>query len=103
EIGQIVVGKKGTRLAVGAFQGTDACLTRGGELAGKEGGAVAVKAAKEKHDMRFDIPCIGTTTVEVCHAANLSVLAIEAGKSLVLEQDKVEELARKWKISIVTV
>lgn len=103
EIGQSVVVKNGTVLAVEAFEGTDACLTRGGELAGKEGGAVAVKVAKEAHDMRFDIPCIGTTTVEVCAAARMSVLAMEAGKSLVLDQEQVEQMARKHKISIVTV
>ncbi len=103
EIGQSVVVKNGTVLAVEAFEGTDACLKRGGELAGKDGGAVAVKVAKETHDMRFDIPCIGTTTIEVCHAAKLSVLALEAGKALVLDQDQVENLAKKYKISIVTV
>src|SRR5262249_44670877 len=54
EIGQIVVVKNGTVLAVEGFEGTDACLKRGGELAGKDGGAVAVKVAKEKHDLRFD-------------------------------------------------
>ena len=59
EIGQTVVVKKGTVLAVEGFEGTDKCLSRGGGLAGKDGGAVAVKAAKEKHDWRFDIPCLG--------------------------------------------
>src|SRR3984957_3538259 len=56
EIGQIVVVKRGTVLAVEAFEGTDKCLARGGELAGSDGGAVAVKVAREKHDLRFDIP-----------------------------------------------
>ncbi|MFN7138666.1 MAG: LpxI family protein [Limisphaerales bacterium] len=103
EIGQSVVVKDGTVLAVEAFEGTDACLRRGGELAGKDGGAVAVKVAKERHDMRFDSPCMGTTTMEVCREARISVLAIEAGKALVLDQERVEELARKHKISVVTV
>jgi len=62
EIGQIVVVKNGTVLAVEGFEGTDKCLARGGELAGKDGGAVAVKVAKLNHDMRFDIPCIGAKT-----------------------------------------
>src|SRR4051812_46961803 len=52
EIGQIVVVKNGTVLAVEGFEGTDECLKRGGALAGKDGGAVAVKVAKEKHDLR---------------------------------------------------
>src|SRR5271170_8457040 len=65
EIGQLVVVKNGAVLAVEGFEGTDKCLARGGELAGKDGGAVAVKVAKPNHDMRFDIPCIGRQTLEV--------------------------------------
>ncbi|MGH2524586.1 MAG: LpxI family protein, partial [Anaerolineales bacterium] len=59
EIGQTIVVKGGAVLAVEGFEGTDQCLARGGQLAGKQGGAVAVKVAKDKHDMRFDVPCIG--------------------------------------------
>ena len=103
EIGQSVVVKGGTVLAVEGFEGTDKCLARGGELSGKDGGAVAVKVAKEKHDMRFDVPCIGPQTIETCAAARLRVLAIEAGRTLVLEQESVERLANKEKISLVTV
>jgi DUF1009 family protein len=102
EIGQTVVVKNGTVLAVEGFEGTDRCLARGGELAGKNGGAVAVKVAKEKHDLRFDIPSIGAKTMEVCRDAKISVLAIDPGKTLLLERDLVEELARKNKISITT-
>jgi UDP-2,3-diacylglucosamine hydrolase len=102
EIGQTVVVKDGTVLAVEGFEGTDRCLARGGELAGKNGGAVAVKVAKEKHDLRFDIPSIGAKTVEVCREAKISVIAFEPGKTLLLERDLVEELARKNKISITT-
>lgn len=103
EIGQIVVVKNGTVLAVEGFEGTDKCLTRGGELAGKEGGAVAVKVAKEKHDLRFDIPCLGPQTLEICAAVKISVLALEAGKTLLLEPDICEQLARKHKIALTTV
>jgi DUF1009 family protein len=103
EIGQTVVVKNGTVLAVEGFEGTDKCLARGGELAGKNGGAVAVKVAKLNHDMRFDIPCIGAKTFEVCAAANISVLALEAGKSLLLEREQCEALAKKNKISVITI
>jgi len=103
EIGQTIVVKEGAVLAVEAFEGTDKCLARGGELAGKDGGAVAVKAAREKHDLRFDIPCLGPQTLETCGAARISVLAFEAGKSLLLEQETCEQLANKNKISLVTV
>lgn len=103
EIGQLVVVKNGTVLAVEGFEGTDACLTRGGELAGKEGGAVAVKVAKLGHDMRFDIPCIGARTLEICAQARIAVLALESGKSLLLERDACAELARKHNIAVTTV
>jgi DUF1009 family protein len=103
EIGQTVVVKDGTVLAVEGFEGTDRCLERGGELAGREGGAVAVKVAKENHDLRFDIPCLGPQTLERCAAAGISTLGFEAGKSLLLEQETCGELARKHKISLLTI
>lgn len=103
EIGQTVVVKDGTVLAVEAFEGTDKCLARGGALAGPAGGAVAVKVAKDKHDLRFDIPCLGPQTLETCAAARICALAFEAGKSLLLEQETCEALARKHKIVVTAV
>jgi UDP-2,3-diacylglucosamine hydrolase len=103
EIGQTVLVKEGTVLAVEGFEGTDSCLARGGQLAGPDGGAVAVKVAREKHDLRFDIPCLGPKTLETCAAARVAVLAFEAGKSLLLEQETCAQLAGKHKIAMVTV
>lgn len=103
EIGQTVVVKNGTVLAVEAFEGTDKCLRRGGELAGDKGGAVAVKVAKEKHDLRFDLPCFGAQTIEVCRDAGISVLGFESGMTLLLDGEGVAELAKKHKISVVAV
>ena len=103
EIGQIVVVKNGTVLAVEGFEGTDKCLARGGELGGKNGGAVAVKVAKLYHDMRFDIPCMGLQTLETCATAGISVLALEAGNTLLLERDACEKFAVKNKISVTTI
>ncbi len=103
EIGQIAVVKDGTVLAVEGFEGTDKCLARGGELAGKKGGAVAVKVAKLNHDMRFDIPCIGSKTLETCAASGISVLALEAGRTLLLEQEACEAIAKKNKIAVTTI
>ena len=103
EIGQTVVVKKGAVLAVEGFEGTDKCLARGGELAGKDGGAVAVKVAKANHDMRFDIPCIGLQTLETCTHAGISVLALEAGKTLLLEREACGQLAKKNIISVTTI
>jgi DUF1009 family protein len=101
EIGQTVVVKNGVVLAVEGFEGTDRCLRRGGELGGKDGGAVAVKVAKEKHDLRFDIPCVGADTLTVCAESRIAVLAFESGMTLLLDQDKVESLAKKHKITLV--
>lgn len=103
EIGQTVVVKSGVVLAVEGFEGTDQCLTRGGKLAGKAGGAVAVKVARLNHDMRFDIPCLGAQTLETCAASGVAVLALEAGKTLLLEQETCAQLAKKNKISVTTV
>jgi UDP-2,3-diacylglucosamine hydrolase len=103
EIGQTVVVKNGAVLAVEGFEGTDTCLARGGELAGKDGGAVAVKVAKSNHDMRFDIPCVGASTIEVCAAARIPVLVLEAGRTLLLEWKACEALAQKNRLALVTV
>jgi DUF1009 family protein len=102
EIGQTVVVKEGTVLAVEAFEGTDKCLARGGELAGKSGGAVAMKVAKEGHDMRFDIPCIGPQTIQTCGDSGVAVLGLEPGKTLLLEQEEMERLIRKHKVAVAT-
>lgn len=102
EIGQTVVVKNGAVLAVEGFEGTDRCLARGGELAGKDGGAVAVKVAKEQHDLRFDIPCLGTQTLETCASNRVAVLAIEAGKTILLEQDICRQLALRHRIAVTT-
>ena len=103
EIGQTVVVRNGTVLAVEGFEGTDPCLMRGGGLAGQEGGAVAVKVAKLNHDMRFDIPCLGPQTLESCANARIAVLAIEPGKSILLEQETCAALAEGHKICLTTV
>ncbi len=103
EIGQSAVVKEGTVLAVEGFEGTDACLRRGGELAGRRGGATAVKVAKENHDMRFDIPCIGAATVQNCLAFGIAALGLEAGRVIVLEREQIETLISGQKFSVVCV
>jgi DUF1009 family protein len=103
EIGQTVVVKNGAVLAVEGFEGTDQCLARGGGLAGRNGGAVAVKVAKVNHDMRFDIPCFGPQTLETCAGAKIAVLAVQSGKTILLEQEACEQLAGRNKISVTTI
>lgn len=75
---------------------------RGG-LGGQKGGAVAVKVPKTDHDMRFDIPCIGARTLETCARHGVGVLAFEAGRSLLLEQETCEQLVKKHKISLTVI
>jgi DUF1009 family protein len=103
EIGQTVVVKDGVVLAVEAFEGTDACLARGGGLAGSKGGAVAVKVAKKDHDMRFDIPCIGAKTIQTCQSSGIAVLALEADKTIILERTDVERRVQRKGPAIVAV
>lgn len=98
EIGQTVVIKDGVVLAVEGFEGTDACLARGGALA--KTGAVAVKVAKQNHDMRFDIPCIGPQTIQTCAEAGVAVLAFEAGKTILLDREELEAAVRKHRITL---
>jgi UDP-2,3-diacylglucosamine hydrolase len=103
DIGQAVVVKQGTVLAVEGLEGTDECLARGGQLAGPQGGAVAVKLAKAKHDLRFDIPCLGPQTLETCARAGIAVLAFGADRSLLLEPETCSQLTRKHKLTLLTV
>jgi len=99
DIGQTIIVKNGTVLAVEAFEGTNDAIKRGGALARE--GAVMIKVAKPKQDMRFDVPVIGVETVKIAADAKLRVIAVEAGKTLLLEREKVVEQAQRAKISIV--
>ncbi len=98
DIGQTVVVQDGAVLAVEAIEGTDEAIARGGGLG--SGKACVVKVAKPNQDLRFDVPAIGAATIEVMHAAGCRTLAVEAGKTLILERAKVAELARKHGISV---
>ena len=102
EIGQTVVVKDGTVLAVEGFEGTDRCLQRGGELGGGKG-ATAVKVAKANHDLRFDLPTIGARTVETCAAAGIGVLGFEPGITILLEREEVERICKKTGVVVATV
>ena len=99
DIGQAVVVRHGTVLAVEGFDGTNATITRGGQLAGA--GAVLVKVAKPNQDMRFDVPVIGPETIKIAANAKLRVIAVEAERTLLLEPDVMTDLAARAKLSIV--
>jgi len=98
DIGQTIIVKNGTVLAVEAFEGTNDAIKRGGALARE--GAVMIKVAKPNQDMRFDVPVVGVETIRVASEAKLRVIAVEAGKTLLLERDKVIDLAKRAGISI---
>ena len=99
DIGQTIIVKNGTVLAVEAFEGTNDAIKRGGALARE--GAVMIKVAKPNQDMRFDIPVIGVETIKVAGEAKLRVIAVEAGKTLFLEREAIVDLAKRASISIV--
>jgi hypothetical protein len=99
DIGQTVIVKNGTVLAVEAFEGTNDAITRGGALAREA--AVMVKVAKPNQDMRFDVPVIGVETIRIAAQAKLRVIAVEAGKTLLLERKAIADLAAQSKLSII--
>jgi hypothetical protein len=87
DVGQSVVIKGGIVLAVEAIEGTDAAIRRGGALG--KGDAVVVKASKPGQDLRFDVPAVGRDTVDVCAEAGVAVLALEAGRTLMLDREEL--------------
>lgn len=98
DIGQTVVVKNGTVLAVEAFEGTNEAIRRGGAL-GKSG-ATMVKVSKPGQDMRFDVPVVGTKTLETAAAAKLRAIGVEAGTTILLDRPRVSALAASLSISI---
>jgi len=100
DIGQSVVVKRKTVLAVEAIDGTDETILRGGRLAREK--AVVVKVSKPNQDLRFDVPSVGLETVEVMSRVNASVLAVEAGKTLMFDRPQMIAYADKMGISITS-
>jgi DUF1009 family protein len=100
DVGQSVAVKGGTALAVEAVEGTDQCIRRAGELC-KQGGFTVVKVAKPQQDMRFDVPTIGMLTLETMREAKARCLAIEAGKTIIVDEPAVIRFADKHGIVIV--
>ena len=99
DIGQTIVVKNGTVLAVEAFEGTDEAIRRGGSLGKKN--AIVIKVTKPQQDMRFDVPVIGTETLRVASEAKIRAIAVEAGRTLLLEKAALIGLAEGAKISLV--
>jgi DUF1009 family protein len=99
DIGQTVVVKNGTIVAVEALEGTNETVRRGGALARE--GAVMIKVSKPNQDMRFDVPVIGIETVRITADSGVRVIAVEAGKTLLLERDALIALANRLNVSVI--
>lgn len=99
DIGQGCVVRKGTVLAVEAFEGTDEMLRRAGAFKTDE--ALFVKTVKSRQDWRFDVPCFGQRTLETMREAGLAAAALEAGKVIILDKPAVLAQARTWGISLL--
>jgi DUF1009 family protein len=101
DVGQSVSVVDRAVLAVEAIEGTDAAIRRAGELCRKRG-FVVVKVAKPQQDMRFDVPTVGPSTIQTMREAGAKVLAIEAGKTIILDEAETVRLANESGIVIVS-
>ena len=99
DIGQCVVVRERSVLAVEAIEGTDAAIKRGGELSGS--GAVVVKLKKPDQDFRFDLPATGTKTIETLAAVKGTVLAVQAGQSLIFDREAMVAAADRAGIVVI--
>ena len=98
DIGQCVVVKNRVIVSVEAVEGTDEAITRGGKLGGK--GAVVIKRTKPHQDLRFDLPAIGPQTIQTMVSVQSTVLAIEAGRTVIIDREDVLSQANEAGISI---
>lgn len=101
DIGQSVVVRERVVLAVEAIEGTDRAIERAGVLC-PSGGFVVVKVSKPRQDMRFDVPAIGRTTIESMHRAGGTCLAVEAGKTIVIDAEETIDLADRFGITVIS-
>jgi len=99
DIGQCVVVRKKTVLALEAIDGTDETILRGGRL-GREA-SVVIKVSKPNQDLRFDMPTVGIETLKVMFRVKASVLAVEAGKTLIFDRPEMITYADKAGIAVV--
>lgn len=100
DIGQCIAVVDKNIVAVEAVEGTNAMIDRAGQLC-KVGGWTLIKVSNSSHDMRLDVPTVGTTTIEKLHANRAAVLVLEPARTIMLEKPKVLELADRYRIAIV--
>ena len=99
DIGQTVVVKKGTVLAVEAFEGTNEAIKRGGSLG--KGEAMMVKVSKPNQDFRFDVPVVGPATIEIATEAGVNAIIVEAGCTLLLGKEEVVRMCDQHGVTVV--
>lgn len=100
DVGQSVCVKDQAVLAVEAIEGTDACIQRAGQLC-RKGRFTVVKVAKPQQDMRFDVPTVGLGTLETMVNAGADVLAIEAGRTILLDADAFCRFAKRHGLTVI--
>jgi DUF1009 family protein len=101
DVGQSVMVRDRAVLAVEAIEGTDLAILRAGELC-RRSGFVVVKLAKPEQDRRFDVPTVGTKTIETMRSAGATVLAVEAGRTILLDETATVALAERYGITITS-
>ena len=101
DIGQTVVVKKGTVLAVEAFEGTNEAIKRGGSLG--KGEAMMVKVSKPNQDFRFDVPVVGPATIETAATSGVNAIIVEAKATLLLGKEEIVSLCDKHGVTIAAV
>jgi DUF1009 family protein len=99
DIGQTIAVRSAAVVAIEAMEGTDAVITRAGQLAGP--GVRVLKVAKPNQDMRFDVPVVGVSTIDVMKAAGATLLSVDAGKTLMIDGEAIVKAADAAGICIV--
>lgn len=99
DIGQTVVVKKGTVIAVEGVEGTDRCIERGAELS--SGGFVVCKAARPHQDMRIDVPTVGEKTVKLVKELGGKGIAVEGNKTFIITPDRIGEFCKRQKLPLI--
>lgn len=100
DVGQSVCVHGRAVIAIEAIEGTDLCIERAGTLC-RTGGFTVVKVAKPNQDMRFDVPTVGVKTLESMRAAGARVLAIEADRTILLDEAEFRRFAQKHRMTVV--
>lgn len=100
--GQALVTYDGAVVAVEAMEGTDEMIRRAGRIL-RNGGGCVVKMMRRDQDERYDLPTIGTTTLKVMRESGVGCLAVEAGRTIVIEPEACAALASRYGVSVVGV